>query len=95
MITSSDRVLAGYREVARAMLRNLMLEQKLPPGHPLVASYNFHLEMATAQAEYEKVADSLKTKELREAYFTGCPLNYFTSNCDTASSLDEDWEVSP
>uniref|UniRef100_A0A1B6D467 Uncharacterized protein n=1 Tax=Clastoptera arizonana TaxID=38151 RepID=A0A1B6D467_9HEMI len=88
--TAPERSLAGYRDVTRAMLRHLMLEQKLPPGHPLVVAYNAHLEMSTASAELDKVADSLQTKEMLEACYTGCSIKYSEGGA-TATSIDDEW----
>lgn len=87
--------LAGYRSRVRIMLRKLLLEEGLHPGHPLVAGYTALLDKSTAHDEFTRilsrqsnVMSETQISDLRIACFKGPDL-VFSVPCKPATSIDD------
>ncbi|XP_075210837.1 uncharacterized protein LOC142318175 [Lycorma delicatula] len=94
-VVQQEVPLAGFKARVRIMLRKLLLEEGLHPGHPLVAGYTTLLDKGTAHAEltqtmsqHSGTMSESEVRDLRIACFKGTDLIYSVA-CKPATSIDD------
>lgn len=86
--------LAGYKERVRTVLRRLLLEEGLHPGHPLVVGYTALLDKKTASVELTRIlgeqtdVSEAKKRDIRISCFKGTDLVY-SIPCKPATSIED------
>ncbi|RZF36969.1 hypothetical protein LSTR_LSTR004657 [Laodelphax striatellus] len=96
MLSREDPPLASYKERIRAVLQQIILEQRLEAERPLFQTYSNLLDMSTAHSEftrsiseYEGSLTESQINSIKMSCFQGSDI-FYSGSCQTATSIHDD-----